>query len=47
MVSRFLDWRGAPACDLDVSFDDWSKLQKKIGRLVWYSTEMNVGRSYL
>jgi hypothetical protein len=28
MVTRLLDWRRALACDLDVSFDDWSKLQK-------------------
>jgi len=28
MVSRLLEWRRALACGLDVSFDDWSKLQK-------------------
>jgi len=28
MVSRFLEWRGAPTCDLDISFNDRSKLQK-------------------
>jgi hypothetical protein len=28
MVPRLRDWRRALACDLDVSFDDWSKLQK-------------------
>jgi hypothetical protein len=28
MVSRLFDWRRAPTCGLDISFDDWSKLQK-------------------
>jgi len=28
MVSRFLEWRGTPTCDLDISFNDRSQLQK-------------------
>jgi hypothetical protein len=28
---RSFGWRSAPACDLDIPFNDWSKLQKMDG----------------